>query len=262
MVSTDEAAALGDQSRYCQLVSNRLAHATSPYLLQHRDNPVDWWEWGSEAFTLAAQRDVPALLSVGYSACHWCHVMAHESFEDAATAEFLNERFVSIKVDREERPDVDRIYMDAVTATTGHGGWPMTVFLTPDAKPFYAGTYFPKERRQGMPSFMELLHAIDEAWRNDRNGLISRSEEITRLLSSPSTASAIVPSEEDMETAVDAIAATFDSTYGGFGRAPKFPQPSTLEFLLRFAVLRPDTERARNAPTIGPARPRTDHSSG
>jgi uncharacterized protein YyaL (SSP411 family) len=173
--------------------------------------------------------------------------MAHESFEDAATAEFLNERFVSIKVDREERPDVDRIYMDAVTATTGHGGWPMTVFLTPDAKPFYAGTYFPKERRQGMPSFMELLHAIDEAWRNDRNGLISRSEEITRLLSSPSTASAIVPSEEDMETAVDAIAATFDSTYGGFGRAPKFPQPSTLEFLLRFAVLRPDTERARNA---------------
>jgi uncharacterized protein YyaL (SSP411 family) len=208
---------------------------------------VDWQEWGSDAFDEAAERDVPVLLSIGYSACHWCHVMAHESFEDDETAEFLNERFVSIKVDREERPDVDRIYMDAVIATTGHGGWPMTVFLTPDAKPFYAGTYFPKERRQQMPSFMELLRAIDDAWRTERDGLVDRSEQITRLLATPSTASAILPSERDMEAAVDAVAATFDPSFGGFGRAPKFPQPSTLEFLLRYAVLRPGTERARNA---------------
>ncbi|MGB5656612.1 MAG: thioredoxin domain-containing protein [Acidimicrobiia bacterium] len=228
-------------------MSNRLAQATSPYLLQHRDNPVAWWEWGSEAFIEAAERDVPVLLSVGYSACHWCHVMAHESFEDEETAQFLNERFVSIKVDREERPDVDRIYMDAVTATTGHGGWPMTVFLTPDAKPFYAGTYFPKERRQGMPSFMDLLHAIDDAWRDHRNDLVGRSEDITRLLGAQTTASAILPSEGAMEMAVDAIAGTFDATYGGFGRAPKFPQPSTLEYLLRFSVLRPDSDRAGTA---------------
>jgi uncharacterized protein YyaL (SSP411 family) len=228
-------------------MSNRLAHATSPYLLQHRDNPVAWWEWGSDAFAEAAERDVPVLLSVGYSACHWCHVMAHESFEDDETAQFLNERFVSIKVDREERPDVDRIYMDAVTATTGHGGWPMTVFLTPDAKPFYAGTYFPKERRQGMPSFMELLHAIDAAWSDNRDDLVGRSEDITRLLAAQATASAILPSEGVMELAVDAIAGTFDRTYGGFGRAPKFPQPSTLEYLLRFSVLRPDSDWAGTA---------------
>ena len=226
---------------------NRLVHAASPYLLQHRDNPVDWWEWGSEAFREAADRDVPVLLSVGYSACHWCHVMAHESFEDEKTAQFLNERFVSIKVDREERPDVDRIYMDAVTATTGHGGWPMTVFLTPGAKPFYAGTYFPKEPRQGMPSFMELLYAIDSAWRDERDDLVGRSEDITRLLAAQTNASSILPSEGALETAVDAIAATFDSTNGGFGRVPKFPQPSTLEYLLRFSVLRPGSDRAVNA---------------
>jgi len=208
---------------------------------------VDWWEWGSNAFEEAAERDVPVLLSVGYSACHWCHVMAHESFEDDETAAFLNERFVSIKVDREERPDVDRIYMDAVTATTGHGGWPMTVFLTPDAKPFYAGTYFPKEPRQGMPSFMDVLHAVDNAWRVNRDDMVDRSVNITRLLAAQTTASAVLPSEGAMEMAVDAIAGTFDPTYGGFGRAPKFPQPSTLEFLLRFSVLRPDTDRGRNA---------------
>ena len=226
---------------------NRLAHATSPYLLQHRDNPVDWWEWGSDAFAEAERRDVPVLLSIGYSACHWCHVMAHESFEDDDTAAFLNDRFVSIKVDREERPDVDRIYMDAVTATTGHGGWPMTVFLTPTAKPFYAGTYFPKERRQGMPSFLEVLVAIDAAWNQERDDMIDRSEEIARLLAAPSRASALLPNDRAMEMAVDAIAATFDPTFGGFGRAPKFPQPSTLEYLLRFSVLHPDSERAATA---------------
>ncbi|MCL1692580.1 MAG: thioredoxin domain-containing protein [Actinomycetia bacterium] len=226
---------------------NRLANASSPYLLQHQENPVDWQEWGTEAFAEAAERDVPVLLSVGYSACHWCHVMAHESFEDDETALYLNERFVSIKVDREERPDVDRIYMDAVTATTGRGGWPMTVFLTPDAKPFYAGTYFPNEQRHGMPSFMDVLQAIDDAWTHRRDGLISQSDEITRLISDRSTVSVVTPSAGQIELAVDAIAATFDPSRGGFGRAPKFPQPSTLEFLLRFGVLRPDSDRASKA---------------
>ncbi len=226
---------------------NRLANASSPYLLQHQTNPVDWQEWGSEAFAEAAERDVPVLLSVGYSACHWCHVMAHESFEDDETALYLNEHFVSIKVDREERPDVDRIYMDAVTATTGRGGWPMTVFLTPDAKPFYAGTYFPNEQRHGMPSFMDVLRAIDDAWTHRRDGLISQSDEITRLISNRSTVSVVTPSAGQIELAVDSIAATFDPSNGGFGRAPKFPQPSTLEFLLRFGVLRPDSDRASKA---------------
>ncbi len=222
---------------------NRLADAASPYLLQHQDNPVDWWEWGSDAFAEAERRDVPVLLSVGYSACHWCHVMAHESFEDEETAAYLNEHFVSIKVDREERPDVDRIYMDAVTATTGNGGWPMTVFLTPAAKPFYAGTYFPKVSRQGMSSFMDVLAALTEAWQQQRDDLKGRSEQIVRLISQPANASSILPTDESFEMAVDAIAASFDPAFGGFGGAPKFPQPSTLEYLLRFAVLRPESER-------------------
>ena len=226
---------------------NHLNDASSPYLLQHADNPVDWWEWGSNAFAEAVRRDVPILLSVGYSACHWCHVMAHESFEDEATALYLNDHFVSIKVDREERPDVDRIYMDAVTATTGRGGWPMTVFLTPEAKPFYAGTYFPDERRHGMPSFMDVLRAIDDAWNHRRDGLISQSDEITRRISDRSTVSSVAPSAGEIELAVDAIASTFDPRDGGFGRAPKFPQPSTLEFLLRFGVLHPDSDRASTA---------------
>ncbi|HZJ47910.1 MAG TPA: thioredoxin domain-containing protein [Acidimicrobiia bacterium] len=226
---------------------NRLARASSPYLIQHEDNPVDWHEWGSGAFAEAVERDVPVILSVGYSACHWCHVMAHESFEDEATAAYMNEHFVSIKVDREERPDVDRIYMDAVTATTGHGGWPMTVFLTPDAKPFYAGTYFPKDARHGMPSFMEVLDAVDDAWANDRESLIGRSDQITQIIARISTTSAMLPSDGEMEIAVDALAASFDPRDGGFGRAPKFPQPSTVEFLLRFAVLRPDSHRAAKA---------------
>ncbi|MEA2009520.1 MAG: thioredoxin domain-containing protein [Actinomycetota bacterium] len=229
---------------------NHLNDASSPYLLQHADNPVDWWEWGDEAFAAAVDRDVPVFLSVGYSACHWCHVMAHESFEDERTARFLNDRFVSIKVDKEERPDVDRIYMDAVTATTGRGGWPMTVFLTPDAKPFYAGTYFPSEQRHGMPSFMDVLRAIDDAWVHRRDGLITQSDEITRLIADRVPVSPVTPSPGQIELAVDAIAATFDPSNGGFGRAPKFPQPSTLEFLLRFGVLRPDSGRAPTALAI------------
>src|SRR5689334_13026594 len=145
---------------------NRLAQATSPYLLQHKHNPVDWWSWGPEALQEAQRDNKPILLSVGYAACHWCHVMAHESFEDAATAALMNEHFVNIKVDREERPDIDAIYMQAVQAMTGHGGWPMTMFLTPDGVPFYGGTYFPKEDRHGMPSFRKVLGAVSDAYRN------------------------------------------------------------------------------------------------
>src|SRR3954468_24792125 len=147
---------------------NRLAAATSPYLLQHKDNPVDWWTWCEEAFAEARRLGKPVLLSVGYAACHWCHVMAHESFEDEQTAQFVNEHFVCIKVDREERPDVDAVYMQATQAMTGHGGWPMTVFLTPDRRPFYAGTYFPPTPRHGLPSFGELLYAVSSAWRDRR----------------------------------------------------------------------------------------------
>src|SRR6478735_2252243 len=146
-------------------MANRLANATSPYLLQHAENPVDWWEWGPAAFEEARRRDVPVLLSVGYSACHWCHVMAHESFEDEATAAYMNEHFVNVKVDREERPDVDAVYMEAVQAATGQGGWPMTVFLTPDKDPFYFGTYFPPGPRHGLPGFRQVLEGVDEAWR-------------------------------------------------------------------------------------------------
>src|SRR3954468_14810482 len=160
-------------------MANRLATATSPYLLQHQDNPVDWWEWSPEAFDQARRRDVPILLSVGYAACHWCHVMAHESFEDDATAAYLNEHFVSVKVDREERPDVDAIYMLATTAMTGHGGWPMTVVLDLDGNPFFAGTYFPDQARGGMPSFRQVLEALTDAWER-RPGDVRRVAEDLR----------------------------------------------------------------------------------
>lgn len=150
-------------------MANRLAQTSSPYLLQHADNPVDWWPWSPEAFEEARRRDVPVLLSVGYASCHWCHVMAHESFEDDATAAYMNEHFVSVKVDREERPDVDAVYMEAVQAATGHGGWPMTVFLTADGEPFYFGTYFPPEARHGSPSFRQVLEGVAAAWKDRRD---------------------------------------------------------------------------------------------
>jgi uncharacterized protein YyaL (SSP411 family) len=162
---------------------NRLASATSPYLLQHADNPVQWWPWSDEAFAAAAERQVPVFLSVGYAACHWCHVMAHESFEDERTASMINEHFVAIKVDREERPDVDAVYMQATQALTGQGGWPMSVFLTPDRKPFYAGTYFPPTARHGLPSFHQVLQAISEAWRDRKSEILVSASEITRRLS-------------------------------------------------------------------------------
>ncbi|MFF5389123.1 thioredoxin domain-containing protein [Streptomyces sp. NPDC013012] len=214
---------------------NRLAGVTSPYLLQHADNPVDWWPWGPEAFEEAKRRDVPVLLSVGYSACHWCHVMAHESFEDDATAELINDGFVAVKVDREERPDVDAVYMEAVQAATGQGGWPMTVFLTPDAAPFYFGTYFPPEPRHGMPSFSEVLTGVRDAWAGRRGEVDEVAERIVKELVGRSLAYGGdgVPGEEDLAQALLGLTREYDATRGGFGGAPKFPPSMVLEFLLR-----------------------------
>ncbi|MCL1598351.1 MAG: thioredoxin domain-containing protein [Actinomycetia bacterium] len=226
---------------------NRLADATSPYLLQHKDNPVDWYEWGEEAFVEARDRDIPVILSVGYSSCHWCHVMAHESFEDGVTADFMNEHFVNVKVDREERPDVDRIYMDAVQAMTGRGGWPMTVFLTPDAKPIFAGTYYPRVAMAGHPSFMDVMTSVLDAWVNNREGAIDQADHITSTITQRNPAPAHLPTLGQLDQAVTSLSQMFDRTNGGFGTAPKFPQAPTLEFLLRMAALRPDTDEGRSA---------------
>ncbi|WP_224279826.1 thioredoxin domain-containing protein, partial [Streptomyces sp. LS1784] len=216
---------------------NRLADATSPYLLQHADNPVDWWPWGVEAFDEARRRGVPVLLSVGYSACHWCHVMAHESFEDAGLAEYLNERFVAVKVDREERPDVDAVYMEAVQAATGQGGWPMTVFLTPDKEPFYFGTYFPPQSRHGMPSFRQVLEGVDAAWRDRREEVGQVAGRIRADLAERaavySAGAHNPPGEADLHQALVTLSRDFDQSRGGFGGAPKFPPAMVLEFLLR-----------------------------
>ncbi|KAA6214288.1 thioredoxin domain-containing protein [Streptomyces albofaciens JCM 4342] len=218
---------------------NRLAGVTSPYLLQHADNPVDWWPWGAEAFEEARRRDVPVLLSVGYSACHWCHVMAHESFEDEAVAAVINEHFVAVKVDREERPDVDAVYMEAVQAATGQGGWPMTVFLTPDAEPFYFGTYFPPEPRHGMPSFPQILQGVRSAWADRRDEVGEVAGRIVADLSARSVSETLAkggqvpPGPEDLATALLALTRDFDAVHGGFGGAPKFPPSMALEFLLR-----------------------------
>ncbi|WP_156723317.1 thioredoxin domain-containing protein [Streptomyces apocyni] len=214
---------------------NRLAGVTSPYLLQHADNPVDWWPWTPEAFEEARRRDVPVLLSVGYSACHWCHVMAHESFEDEQTAALMNDHFVSIKVDREERPDVDAVYMEAVQAATGQGGWPMTVFLTPDAEPFYFGTYFPPEPRHGMPSFRQVLGGVHTAWADRRDEVAEVAGKIVRDLAGRELAygDAKVPGEEELAQALLGLAREYDEARGGFGGAPKFPPSMVVEFLLR-----------------------------
>ncbi len=214
---------------------NRLADATSPYLLQHADNPVDWYPWGEEALARARDEDRPILLSIGYAACHWCHVMAHESFEDEETARLQNELFVNVKVDREERPDLDAVYMDAVVTLTGHGGWPLTVFLTPEGEPFYGGTYFPPEPRHGLPSFREVLEGVSSAYR-ERRGEVGRSA--TQLVGAIEQAGRRPPSSEPLTEsllgeAIRGLRASFDPEWGGFGRAPKFPPHSVLELLLR-----------------------------
>jgi uncharacterized protein YyaL (SSP411 family) len=215
---------------------NRLAGETSPYLLQHAHNPVDWYPWGEEAFARARAEDKPVLLSVGYSACHWCHVMERESFENPDIAAVMNAGFVNIKVDREERPDVDHIYMQAVQSLTGHGGWPMTVFLTPDGTPFYGGTYFPPEDRHGLPGFPRLLAALADAWRSRRAEVVQSGREIAESLSQTDRLrrSATLLGEEILFSAFQAISSQFDEEWGGLGGAPKFPQPMIWEFVLRF----------------------------
>jgi uncharacterized protein YyaL (SSP411 family) len=215
---------------------NRLAAETSPYLLQHADNPVDWYPWGEEAFARARADDKPILLSVGYAACHWCHVMEHESFEDEATAQLMNERFVCVKVDREERPDVDSVYMDAVVAfNRGSGGWPMTVFLTPDGEPFFGGTYYPPEPRHGLPAFRQVLQAMADVYRDRRDAVAEQAEAIVGALRESAR---VAPSREPLAAdvlsdAVRVLRGQFDQRWGGFGHRPKFPPASTLEFLIR-----------------------------
>ena len=214
---------------------NRLANETSPYLLQHASNPVDWYPWGPEALERARIEDKPILLSIGYAACHWCHVMERESFEDETTAVLMNEHFVSIKVDREERPDLDAIYMDAVQSMTGSGGWPLTAFLTPEGKPFFAGTYFPDEARHGLPAFRTVLSAIAEVWEQRRGEAELQSSRVTEAVErSGRLGPSSQPLTDDLlRTAFEALRRTFDPRWGGFGRAPKFPQPMTLELCLR-----------------------------
>jgi uncharacterized protein YyaL (SSP411 family) len=216
-------------------MANRLANATSPYLLQHADNPVDWREWGSDAFAEARQRRVPVFLSVGYAACHWCHVMAHESFEDDATAAQLNADYVCVKVDREERPDVDSVYMEATVAMTGQGGWPMTVVLDHDGQPFFAGTYFPDRPRGGQPSLRQVLAAVSEAWRDRPDDVRRVAADVREHLARRAPASGEALTRADLDAAVATLAGDFDEQHGGFGGAPKFPPSMVLEFLRRRA---------------------------
>ena len=216
-------------------MANRLSNETSPYLLQHKDNPVDWYPWGEEALERARDEDKPILLSIGYSACHWCHVMERESFEDERTAAYMNEHFVPVKLDREERPDLDSIYMEACQAMTGHGGWPLNVFLTPEQVPFYAGTYFPPEDRQGMPSWLRVLDAVVEAWNEKRDQIREGSARVAERLRG---GAALEPSDEALDAgtldeAVEKLAMSYDRAHAGFGGAPKFPPASAIEFLLR-----------------------------
>jgi uncharacterized protein YyaL (SSP411 family) len=222
-------------------MSNRLAHESSPYLLQHAHNPVDWYPWGAEALERARSENRPIFLSVGYSACHWCHVMERESFENAETAAIMNRLFVNVKVDREERPDIDAIYMDAVQALTGQGGWPMSVFLTPEGQPFYGGTYYPPEPRYGMPSFRQVLNSVSEAWRNRPEQVAGQAQRLTQMLnrsasigagSAAADGGAGDVGTDTLEAAVERLRQYFDEEEGGFGSQPKFPQPMTLDFCL------------------------------
>ena len=214
-------------------MANRLAAATSPYLLQHAQNPVDWWEWGDDAFAEARRRGVPVFLSVGYAACHWCHVMAHESFEDDATAAQLNAEFVCVKVDREERPDVDAVYMDATVSMTGQGGWPMTVVLDHDGSPFFAGTYFPDRPRMGQPSLRQVLTALTEAWRDRPDDVRRAAASVREHLARQTALGGDALTTDDLDAAAALVRQEFDPVHGGFGGAPKFPPSMVLEFLRR-----------------------------
>ncbi|MBC7225560.1 MAG: thioredoxin domain-containing protein, partial [Anaerolineae bacterium] len=208
---------------------NRLAHERSPYLRQHADNPVDWYPWGEEALNKARAEDKPILLSIGYAACHWCHVMERESFQDPETAALMNERFVNIKVDREERPDLDSLYMEALQILTGQGGWPMTLFLTPDGRPFYGGTYFPPEPRYGMPSFRQVLEAVPEAYASRRGQVAEVAHRVTAVLGrGQAVGQDPRPLRQVMDEALTRIHGTYDAHHGGFGGAPKFPQAMVL----------------------------------
>jgi len=233
-----------------QAHTNRLAHEKSPYLLQHAHNPVDWYPWGEEAFEKARRENKPIFLSIGYSTCHWCHVMAHESFEDDGTAAIMNREFVNIKVDREERPDVDRVYMTFVQATTGGGGWPMSVWLTPDLKPFVGGTYFPPEDRYGQPGFKKVLERIATAWKQDHQKIVENGSKIMDALRESQSAQPEVAAKIDnevLQTAYEQLARSFDPKEGGFGTAPKFPRPVALNFLTRFYAHNPKTESGKHA---------------
>jgi hypothetical protein len=216
-------------------MTNRLADTTSPYLLQHAHNPVDWYPWGPEALERAKQEDKPIFLSIGYAACHWCHVMAHESFEDAEIAALMNQHYINIKVDREERPDLDSIYMSAVTAMTGQGGWPMSVFLTPELIPFYGGTYYPPRPRYGMPSFRDVLLSLADYWQNRRDEVTRSGSEILKAVTQQKADNQLSGSftQDILQRATQALLTSYDWQHGGWGRAPKFPQPMALEFLLR-----------------------------
>lgn len=219
---------------------NRLAHETSPYLLQHQNNPVNWFPWGEEALTLARTLNKPIFLSIGYAACHWCHVMEHESFEDPATAALMNDLFINIKVDREERPDLDSIYMGAVVALTGHGGWPMSVFLTPQGEPFFGGTYFPPAQRGGMPAFSQVLQGVHEAWLKRHDDVVSASRDLLEQLKTNTLTTGeggAAPTRDTLAEATKSLWRTFDWKNHGWGGAPKFPQPMAIEFLLRYHVL-------------------------
>ena len=217
-------------------MSNHLKNETSPYLLQHAENPVDWYPWCGEAFERARREDKPVFLSIGYSTCHWCHVMAHESFEDKKTAELLNQYFISVKVDREERPDVDSVYMSVCHAFTGSGGWPMSIFMTWDKKPFLAGTYFPKRSQYGMPGFSDLLNAVADQWNSNRKELLYSAEQVIAHLKQSKAEHRQTGSRNLSEIAVQMFSDSFDSTYGGFGAAPKFPMPHNLLFLMLYAA--------------------------
>src|SRR5688572_23780091 len=235
---------------------NRLARERSPYLLQHAANPVDWYAWGDEALARARAEDKPIFLSIGYSTCHWCHVMEHELFTSAPIADALNRGFISIKVDREERPDVDRVYMAFVQATTGSGGWPMTVFLTPDLKPFYGGTYFPPASRWGKPGFLDLLSELRKVWKEDRAQVDRAAAELfdrLRLVTASRGADAgqaAVATVESLNVAIEQFQMAFDTRHGGFGDAPKFPRPSELLFLLREYARRGASGRGAQAPLL------------